>query len=406
MAADLSLAAHGPRVGSRRRVLIRAGVALGTLVLLLGVLEVVLRLVYERREYKNLGYQLHPDYGFTLAPGGTGVFLVRMGPGLEDLEIPFRVSPQGLRDRIFGPKAEDEFRILMLGDSFTMGWGLAEEETISRRLEASLETRVPGRVTVVNGGVSGHGPWQEHGFLLERGLALQPDLVILQVFPANDVENSLARVNKRMRAYDNRWQIHYNTFVHRKAWQIRTERWLYRSSSLFNFAMEKTQAHGALVTALNHLPFTKASAFPELPPSEDRPWWLEVSQKDWYPELEEGWQLFEHDVLAIARDCASREIDFIAYCLAGSHTVSMESWRNAMKLAGDAERYERGKECRLAEEFFDREAIAYVPVMEAVGAHPHPLDLFYFYDGHFTPLGAEVVAASLSEYLTASYFDR
>ena len=49
------------------------------------------------------------------------------------------ISGQGLRDRHFGPKGDDEFRILVLGDSFTFGY-CEWENTIPQRLEQLLST--------------------------------------------------------------------------------------------------------------------------------------------------------------------------------------------------------------------------------------------------------------------------
>ena len=54
----------------------------------------------------------------------------------------YRQTLQGLRDRDYGPKLPDEYRVLLIGDSFTFGHGLETEETISRQLEDYLAERV------------------------------------------------------------------------------------------------------------------------------------------------------------------------------------------------------------------------------------------------------------------------
>jgi hypothetical protein len=69
-------------------------------------------------------------------------------------------------------------RIMMLGDSFVEGWGVAVEETISKRLEALF--RGEGRtVEVMNTGVGNSGSVQEVEAFLTRDARFNPDVVVL-----------------------------------------------------------------------------------------------------------------------------------------------------------------------------------------------------------------------------------
>ncbi len=101
-----------------------------------------------------------------------------------------------LRDSEIPPKEPAEIRILMLGDSFTYGLGVNEEETFVRRTERLLRDRLrgegrPGSIRVVNGGVGG-GPFKEAEWLRDVGLALKPDLVVLGFFIGNDLYDDIA----------------------------------------------------------------------------------------------------------------------------------------------------------------------------------------------------------------------
>jgi hypothetical protein len=63
-----------------------------------------------------------------------------------------------------------------------------DEDTSSVRLEAALAERVPGTaIEVVNAGLSTYHTETERDLLFEKGLAYEPDLVILHYVP-NDVE--------------------------------------------------------------------------------------------------------------------------------------------------------------------------------------------------------------------------
>lgn len=101
------------------------------------------------------------------------------------------INALGLRDREFDvAKAAETYRVLILGDSVTFGWGVAQEKTFPKELERLLNERPPaGRTTVevINAGVGNYNTSQEVAYFAERGVALAPDLVILAFF-LNDAE--------------------------------------------------------------------------------------------------------------------------------------------------------------------------------------------------------------------------
>ncbi len=99
------------------------------------------------------------------------------------------INSRGLRDRERDlAKPEGMFRILVLGDSFTWGYGVSDEEIFTGRLEAGLRSN--GRdVEVLNAGVSGWGTDQELLYLESEGLRYSPDLVVLAFFLYNDPDN-------------------------------------------------------------------------------------------------------------------------------------------------------------------------------------------------------------------------
>lgn len=80
------------------------------------------------------------------------------------------------------------FRILGLGDSFTVGWGAPYEETYLRRLEKKLLDRTGGNrpVEVIKCGINGYFAESEKLLLKHYGMAYSPDVVIVGFVP-NDV---------------------------------------------------------------------------------------------------------------------------------------------------------------------------------------------------------------------------
>ncbi len=85
-------------------------------------------------------------------------------------------------------KPDNTFRILMLGDSTTFGVGSNDNETFSVQLENLLKDKIAKKVEVINAGfASGLSPDTYYLYLKEKGLKLNPDLVLVNIFLANDI---------------------------------------------------------------------------------------------------------------------------------------------------------------------------------------------------------------------------
>lgn len=115
-----------------------------------------------------------PNLGFVHTPNSSA-FL--MG-------VDVRINSQGLRDREYSlAKPAGVYRVLMLGDSTTLGWGVKAEETAAK----VLERRLGPRFEVINAGTGNYGTVQEVTYYKTRGRLFHPDLVVLQYF-INDPE--------------------------------------------------------------------------------------------------------------------------------------------------------------------------------------------------------------------------
>jgi len=105
----------------------------------------------------------------------------------EDFVATLEVNRDGLRGKEPAvPKQKGTFRLIMLGDSFTMGEGVSDEQAFPAVLERSLAARMPVRVEVVNAGVDSYSPILSYLDLRENLLRLEPELVL--VLPEEFVE--------------------------------------------------------------------------------------------------------------------------------------------------------------------------------------------------------------------------
>jgi hypothetical protein len=111
---------------------------------------------------------------------------------------PVTINSLGLRDREVNLEpADNEFRILLLGDSRVFGLGLADQDTYSNRLEQLLNRDADGiTYRVINMGVPSYNTEQELIQLQSLGLSLNPDLVLL-VFSLNDLQPKMFVLERR-----------------------------------------------------------------------------------------------------------------------------------------------------------------------------------------------------------------
>ena len=104
-----------------------------------------------------------------------------------------RTNALGFRGPEVGPKQPGEYRVVVLGDSMTFGPGVTDERIYTTLLERQL----PG-ARIINLAVEGYNVLQYKAVLDEVGLALQPDLVVVALFPVNDFEMDTYDTNVRV----------------------------------------------------------------------------------------------------------------------------------------------------------------------------------------------------------------
>jgi lysophospholipase L1-like esterase len=128
------------------------------------------------------------------AEPGAGYTLIRPGSHYAWQGIPVDINAHGLRgpETTF-PKPPGTYRILNLGDSIVMGWGVREAETYGRRLEQLLGSGAgERRIEVINAGVPGWNLDNALAYLQAHGLRYEPDLVVLDITLANDINGRSA----------------------------------------------------------------------------------------------------------------------------------------------------------------------------------------------------------------------
>lgn len=366
-----------------------------------GISEVSARLLLRDVQRPGATINIDPDYVFLPKPGGRLRVTFNVSP-TEKRHVLHQLSEQGLRDRYYGPKAPNEFRILMLGDSFTQGYPVAPEDTIPKALERMLaENSFSKQVSVINAGCIAAGPIQELGILRTIGLSLKPDLVILQLFPSNDIEDSLGKSATFRRAYNEQGtRIKYRV-ARGCEFPFRAELFLRRHSHLY-CALCTINDRNWVALLFYHCRIYPEFARPELPPSEDRPFFLEMNLKNWYPELEQGFALLQHYVREIRDECRQHDIDLIVYCIPECNDVSDSLWSRWTSEYPNT--YERWKSVDMCERFLAQEGIRCISLRDMLRDYPKIEDVYFIMDGHTTEKGNTMIADKIRDYLDREYF--
>lgn len=132
-------------------------------------------------------------FGFALSPNASST------QTRPEFTITYTTNSLGYRTHEPAPRAPDEYRVMMIGDSFFYGEGLQQDETIGAQLEriAAEDSACERPLKVYNFGHPGYCTVQELVVLRTHAAKIAPDHVILGFFAANDMlANALSRIDE------------------------------------------------------------------------------------------------------------------------------------------------------------------------------------------------------------------
>lgn len=167
----------------KKLIAINVAVIAALILVSLGAVEAYLRLTVPRSSTESI---------YTYTTANPRYKLMKANASVTAWGKELRTNELGFRDRPVGPKAPGEFRVVVLGDSFTVAAGVDFHDLYTSRLERLTGARV------INLAVGGYNIVQYALVLREVGLALEPDLVLVALFPDNDFSNETYEENYRV----------------------------------------------------------------------------------------------------------------------------------------------------------------------------------------------------------------
>ena len=322
-------------------------------------------------------YACDSELGWAPPPGRTVFALSR------EFAHPVHVNALGLVDREREvPKPSGHWRAVVLGDSMVASLQVPREQRFTDRLERRLAGRAaPGRrVEVVNAGVGGWGTAQELLFLRGRGAALEPDLVALAFFAANDVANNTPTLGSWLDVQARRCGRPYLVPTPGPD-----------AAQLVPFeAMPVSLPAGDRLLRHSMLyPWFLAA----VPPPRPRPAFLRWGPYRTHPvpAAESAWALTQQLVLAVRDEAVAQGARFVVLLVPSRRELGQQP-----SAADRARRWDWSKPRRRMAAFLASEGVASVDLAPALRARIEAGERPYFArDPHWNELGHEVVGASL-----------
>ncbi len=325
----------------------------------------------------------------------------------SEFNVDIRTNRWGLRGtEPVLPKPKGLTRILMLGDSYTFGFPVRDEETFSYLIEQGLKQQGYS-VDVVNGGVSGYSPTLHYLSLRDQFLTFEPDEVILW-FDLGDVQedhwfqkNLLYDTSGRITRCDPRY-VH-GRFDYRE--------WLRNHSALAKYFDTKILRTFSKIQILGLWPYIQtilrgerakvaiarlkqAQGSPDLA-EYDR--FLLVRESSTQTSLKPYWALTARYINRIHDLLKERHIPLMIGIYPYGMLAGPNQWAQGRLAWGfePGKTYEADAALALLSQFSATSGIPLVSTFDSFRGAAASRKLFYDWDGHLTPDGHQVIATHL-----------
>lgn len=320
-------------------------------------------------------------YGWGHKPGAIDYH----GYGNPTPEI--KINSFGFRGReITLEKPENTKRILALGDSFTFGMGVREEDIYTEILEKKLNASTPGGLNheVINTGTIGYTIDNQYLLLKEKGLELDPDVVILAFFAGNDI-TELRRhkweTDERGIPYKLTDMEHYVDDENRLRYRGEDEPLSY----FLHFLNKRWIILQKKLGIYRH---------PDDEPTLTWPAFLEPDDPHGDPRLPKFWNQYELLLAEMKNLLDEKGIKFVVVSIPMDVQVSKKYWGKHVQMYFDEEAYLKNRPQKKLENLTDKYSIDLIDLLPYFREADDENVWFYYEreDPHWTPEGHKFTA--------------
>lgn len=292
-------------------------------------------------------------------------------------------------------KPADTFRILMLGDSITFGWGVEDGQAFSYLLPSLMNNEYQGKkLEVINAGYyDGYSPDSYYVYLKNEGLKLKPDLVILNLFPWNDISDLKEMVwdkvdeNKMPEKIVSTERVvrgGYHTEVSTSNWKFKLP--ILKNSHLAILAMENLEKNSPkLVSKIKKM--LKVRVPDNIPQKEAEACIYDLDCSERMTKL---WQKLNLVLLGTNQLLVNNQVPLVVNLLpAHTQVFPIQEGKWTTGVINPQQEFK---------DFFNRHQISYLDPIEYF-LDKNFRDYFYHTDGHPTEMGHQKLAEVLADYL-------
>ncbi len=415
----VSVGPDGSRLQSRyRRIYVNSILLFLSLIASLAVAELLSRTFYDDGQagHQKLFIEHDPLLGWRMVPNKTGRQVT------DEYEITESINSKGIRGPEYSYiKGSNEFRILILGDSFAEGYTVEFEELVSEILKKRLNERNDRFYQVINAGTAGYSTDQELLFFQKEGRKYNPDLTVLLFFE-NDVRYNTRqkywRGNKPLfELRDNQLILTNVPVPEPEAVSDDTYRggqsdpgslsavvkgWLRTNSSLYRWILETVKKNNYLYNLAGKLHLLERG---QEPGSVRIPETFRVWERSYNDATVDAWRITEELIRKLRDEVTAIESDFLVWYVPRRTSIYLEEWEDTKRRYGlSDEAWNVNQTAKELREVCAKYGIAFInptPAFkaEAIAVGSKGRGLYYVNDAHWTPEGHALAGRLLAEYV-------
>jgi len=314
--------------------------------------------------------------GFELEPGFRGRHRKK------EFDVAVSINSLHHRQAEFEVAKGDWTRVLVLGDSFTFGWGVEEEESYSRLLEGQLDGASPRKIEVINAGfTAGTYPDAYYLYLRERGLRLDPDLVLVGLYIGNDINDPGSRVWPEVDENGLPLRVRSGSTETVDGHRVRREKsFRYRIPVLKNSHVAQLLYEGGKRIHRSFRPLRQQLKK------------IRLYETDYEGKTLENFERVKKLMIAMSELSRAHGAGFAVVMLPTREQVDPAPYESLEGLDFD-------KPQRIFSEFFAEHEIAYLDLLPAMRAATDGNTFYYIDDSHWNARGHAFAAQAIAEFL-------
>ena len=307
----------------------------------------------------------------------------------------FRTNTRGLRDKEYTlTKTDGVSRIVIIGDSFTWGWGVNDDEIYTERLEAMLSN-----TETINLGVTAYSLSQEISYFQREGLRYNPDILMVG-FYLDDIIRGPGRnvINKSVQQSKTSTQREVQKNRLRVKLYENMKKYVLHKSALYQFIVDRIGTKRTLVNALANIGVINLTEFEDLDTN------LKPALKNYPAKINKCWEVTQSELLQLKQITHNKGIKLIIVIIPSPHSIVEKRFEDAISHSIYHKRdFDLDKPYSLLTDFASSNNIDLVNPIEVYRqAHKEGILLYLKKDVHINATGHEVLARVIADYLIST----